>query len=567
MGSESATPPNVSDDKPQNQGSELQKPMDGNGQDVKGETQKETSSKSVFVNSEPMREEQVQNAVKFLSHPRVRGSPVIYRRSFLEKKGLTKEEIDEAFSRVPDPTPTVTNVQPATSNQDGQLKSSANMQAQVPTQTPQPAAAAPTGNIVSTVATMSKSRFHWSHAVLAVGLLAASGAGSALFFKHAIVPRLKSWIKKVVLEDEEERDVVKKNNSKPSLAEEAALAAKAAAAAAADVARASQEMLNSKSEEKKYFEAFRSLLDVQVEEIKSMSNAIRKLEATSDIGLSSNKQVVEHIQSASSNGPTNTSWKTPLAGQENSRGSGSLTNSMQSKVNGTSDFDLGSVRPSSTPASMEPSVAPHPKSYMEIMAMVQRGEKPPGIREINDLPPNPNQLPSNPRLAPRAKPWEVGQAQNNPSFGSLSHTNGESSSSKEQESRSGSQLNGYGSEPWWQRKNVRITEIESEDDPKTTSNGAVGVTKQQVPQRVWVPPQPPPVAMPEAAAAIRQPKPLIQKEQASNDQITVHPSDDIDELQKVTKISESGGQLEINGERPTLDSYEIQEQEITAEGN
>ncbi|XP_042502770.1 peroxisomal membrane protein PEX14-like [Macadamia integrifolia] len=566
MGSESTTPPNVSDDKPQNQGSELQKPMDGNGKDAKEETLNETSSKSVFVNSEPMREEQVQNAIKFLSHPKVRGSPVIYRRSFLEKKGLTKEEIDEAFRRVPDPPPTVTSVQPATSNQDGQLKSSANMQAQVSTQTPQPAAAAPTGNIVSTVATMSKSRFHWSHAFLAVGLLAASGAGSALFFKHAIVPRLKSWIKKIVLEDEG-GDVVKKNNSRPSLAEEAASAAKAAAAAAADVARASQEMLNSKNEEKKYFEAFRSLLDVQVEEMKSMSNAIRKLEATSDIGLSSNKQAVEHIQSASSNGPTNTSWKSPLAGQESSRGSGSLTSSMQSKVNGTLDFDLGSVRPSSAPASVEPSAAPHPKSYMEIMAMVQRGEKPPGIREINDLPPNPNQPPSNPRLAPRAKPWEGGQTQNNPSFGLQSHANGESSSSKEQDSRSASQLNGYSSEPWWRRKNVRITEIESEDQTMTTSNGAVGVTKQQVPQRVWVPPQQPPVAMPEAAAAIRQPKPLIQKEQTSNDQMTVHPSDDIDELRRFTKISESGGQPEINNESPSLDSNEIQNQGIAIEGN
>ena len=59
------------------------------------------NSTSVFLNSQPMREEQVQNAVKFLSHPKVRGSPVIYRRSFLEKKGLTKEEIDEAFRHVP----------------------------------------------------------------------------------------------------------------------------------------------------------------------------------------------------------------------------------------------------------------------------------------------------------------------------------------------------------------------------------------------------------------------------------------------------------------------------------
>lgn len=69
--------------------------------DAKVEVEKQTSPPSVFVNTEPMREDQVQNAVKFLQHPRVRGSPVVYRRSFLERKGLTKEEIDEAFRRVP----------------------------------------------------------------------------------------------------------------------------------------------------------------------------------------------------------------------------------------------------------------------------------------------------------------------------------------------------------------------------------------------------------------------------------------------------------------------------------
>jgi len=44
-----------------------------------------------------MREDYVENAVKFLSHPKVRGSPIVYRRSFLEKKGPTFQEIDEAF--------------------------------------------------------------------------------------------------------------------------------------------------------------------------------------------------------------------------------------------------------------------------------------------------------------------------------------------------------------------------------------------------------------------------------------------------------------------------------------
>ena len=70
-------------------------------QNAREEPAKQSSTTSVFVNSQLMREEQIQNAVKFLSHPKVIGSPVMYRRSFLEKKGLTKEEIDEAFQRVP----------------------------------------------------------------------------------------------------------------------------------------------------------------------------------------------------------------------------------------------------------------------------------------------------------------------------------------------------------------------------------------------------------------------------------------------------------------------------------
>lgn len=75
--------------------------MDSDGKEVKGDASSESPGKSAFTIPEPVREDQVQNAVKFLSHPNVRGSPLIHRRVFLEKKGLTKEEIDEAFRRVP----------------------------------------------------------------------------------------------------------------------------------------------------------------------------------------------------------------------------------------------------------------------------------------------------------------------------------------------------------------------------------------------------------------------------------------------------------------------------------
>ncbi|KIZ02345.1 hypothetical protein MNEG_5615 [Monoraphidium neglectum] len=48
-----------------------------------------------------LREDQIASAVAFLSHEKVRASPVATKRSFLERKGLTAAEIDEAFKRAP----------------------------------------------------------------------------------------------------------------------------------------------------------------------------------------------------------------------------------------------------------------------------------------------------------------------------------------------------------------------------------------------------------------------------------------------------------------------------------
>ncbi|KAL2515728.1 Peroxisomal membrane protein PEX14 [Forsythia ovata] len=520
MATQSDAPPNSIHGKPLNPGSQVTEPTVDDGQNAKAEAKKESSPTSVFVNSEPIREEQVQNAVKFLSHPNVRGSPVIYRRSFLERKGLTKEEIDEAFRRVPDQTPAVTTTQPVATSQDGQIKAPSNIQQQAPIQTLQPA---PAGSI-SKIGRFS--RFHWSHALLAVGFLAVSGAGTAVFFKKAVIPRLKSWIRKVVLEEE---GLQKKYKVKPSLAEEAAAAAKAAAAAAADVAQTSQEMLISKTEEKRCFEELISMINVQLREMKLMSNAIDKLEGR-------------------------THGRIPMEEQDDHRVS--WTGLRQPYANGKVDADSRSVRSSSPSASVEPSVAPHPKSYMEIMAMIQRGEKPSNIREINDAPPNPNQPVPLPRLAPRAKPWEVGQVQSTLTnvIQSQESSNGVSHESKD------NQLNGDDVVPWWQRKNVRITEIDTGDEQKFGSSNVVSNVRPV--QRSWVPPQPPPVAMPEAAAAIRQPKKsLLQKDQLTDEQSLARSADVNDELQRITKLSESGGAMEVNGGSSGLNSSEIQKEE------
>lgn len=61
---------------------------------------------------------------------------------------------------------------------DAQATPAINIQAQGPTQTMQPVPATQSG----VMSTMGR-RFHWSHAVLAVGFLAISGAGTIVIFK------------------------------------------------------------------------------------------------------------------------------------------------------------------------------------------------------------------------------------------------------------------------------------------------------------------------------------------------------------------------------------------------
>ncbi|RZC10838.1 Peroxisomal membrane protein PEX14 isoform B [Glycine soja] len=481
----------------QNQGSEVVQATNVDQQNAREEPAKQSSTTSVFVNSQPMREEQIQNAVKFLSHPKVRGSPVMYRRSFLEKKGLTKEEIDEAFQRVPDSAPTV---QTGGVNQDGQLKSSSNIQQQAQQQTLQPGLPASTG-VNTSSGTLSRSRFHWSHALIAVGLLAASGAGTAIIIKNSVLPRLKSWIRKVVLDSDDEQ--LKKTDNKPTPMEEAVQAAKSAAAAAADVAKASQEMLASKGEERRYFVEVVSLLDKQVQEMKSMTNAIRRLEGQEDLRISQ-------------------------------------TSSKQLIVNGKADYDMSSgchvVRSSSPPTSVEPSSGLHPKAYAEIMAMVQRGEKSSNIKHR-----------------------EVSQVQSTSTQMLQSQVNGEDLNTKALDAPL---LNGDDPLPWWQRKNVRIREIDNENESNGVPNGAASSQQpiQQPVQRVWVPPQPPPIAMPEAAEAIRRPKPAAQKEQMSDNQSVAHSLDGSDDVHMDPKLLESEGAVEGSSVSSVPTSSEIQEE-------
>nr|XP_009380350.1 PREDICTED: peroxisomal membrane protein PEX14-like isoform X1 [Musa acuminata subsp. malaccensis] len=472
MANQSPTPSPPSVEGSPNPGSETEKLIGGDGSDAKMDAANEFSGKPL------LREDQVQNAVKFLSHPKVRSSPVVHRRSFLEKKGLTKEEIDEAFRRVPDPPSNAATGEAYTTGPAMQQKSSTTMQHQDLVQTPQPAAAP--ANIVSVAPTQQLPKFRWSHALLAAGVLASSGVGSALLFKKMVVPRLKAWIRKVVEEESESGE--DKPDSK--LAEEAAEAAKTAAAAAAAVAKASQELLGTKSEERKYFEAFMGALDVQVKEMKSMGDAIRRLESRRD----EYKLIQENIHSTNGNGSVNNAWRT----------------SQHVKFGDTSNTNFGEVRSQSSPAFMDSLYVPNHNSYTE--------------------------------------PWQAAQhSQQRPSYSQQSHTSDERLGSKTLES--------YGPSSGMTGNHYDTPEPQGEERKQFDERPQ---------QRGWVPPQPPAVVLPEAADAIRRPKPPVQKQQSGDEQSVASSDDGKEREMRTDSVAEaensgsmalSTSQIEIEEEK------------------
>ncbi|PAN17684.1 hypothetical protein PAHAL_3G149500 [Panicum hallii] len=420
---------------------------------------------------QPMREDYVENAVKFLSHPKVRGSPVVYRRSFLEKKGLTTQEIDEAFRRVPDPQPSATTATASQPQQQANIQNqSTGVQTYTPVQSLQPGTAGP-------VVLRRQPRFSWYRAFLAAGLLLGFGASAAVFVKKLFLPRLKSWIRKVVAEGDETQG----NQLKAKIDEETAEAVKASASAVSAIAKTNQQLLASKDEEKKILVTLTQALDSQAKELKSLSESLNhsreSINITREDRFSQYRPLEEHASPAIRNGPVNSSWRA----------------SQQTNMYGASNGDFGSAgRSSFAPAPIEPMSGSFSRSYAETMSTAQRGDRSSG-----------------------SKPWEMQQySQQRPGYGSNSQLSDDGSYTDAQESY-----------PPSYHQNGKAPDFQADEPRPLTYNP--GVEERPLPQRRWVPPQPPGVVMPEAVAAIRQPKTLPKQ-----------PS---------SIVSETASEMQVNG--------------------
>ncbi|KAI5066901.1 hypothetical protein GOP47_0017429 [Adiantum capillus-veneris] len=238
-----------------------------------------------FSEPQPIREDQVRNAVNFLSHPNVRGTPMVQRFSFLERKGLTREEIEEAFRQCPDPptseaTKSLARIEGRVPAQPSQAQSGGYHQSLVSTQ-PQPAyqyASGPPSLIVP-----ARSGSNWSQLILGASLIAAAGVGTGYFFQKVLAPKVRMWLRDMILQEKRPIDSIQELHGKgPKLTplEEAvnaaAAAANAAAAAAAEVANTSREVLKLQAEEWQQFRSSIKNLDSKTEELRGTLTLLSK---------------------------------------------------------------------------------------------------------------------------------------------------------------------------------------------------------------------------------------------------------------------------------------------------
>ncbi|XP_024396097.1 peroxisomal membrane protein PEX14 isoform X1 [Physcomitrium patens] len=211
---------------------------------------------------QPVREDQVINAVNFLSHPKVRSSPIVHRRSFLEKKGLTKEEIDEAFRRVPDP-PSSELATAAAAATGAQASVSSSL---------------PNAPVQSQALVAQKTReLSWGQKLLGLGAILSAGAGASVIAKVYLLPKFKIWIHSIVLEEKRTDEISPLTERPPAEppVDEAALAANAAAAAASEVAAAMREFSHAKAKESLQLGSIIKALETQTHELKSALSGMR----------------------------------------------------------------------------------------------------------------------------------------------------------------------------------------------------------------------------------------------------------------------------------------------------
>lgn len=133
-----------------------------------------------------LREDQVQNAVQFLGHPKVQRASLEQRRKFLRNKGVTDAEFDEAVRIAkPDLSQVGTPQGPPPGNEGNYAQRPGQAPQRARPQRPLPEQQAP--QYAPEIPAPSSS---WGRVVMASLAVAALGSGVGLLAKKVVIPRI-----------------------------------------------------------------------------------------------------------------------------------------------------------------------------------------------------------------------------------------------------------------------------------------------------------------------------------------------------------------------------------------
>ena len=300
-----------------------------------------------------MDDEKVGKAVGFILHPSVRGSAEDAKRSFLSKKGLTKEEIDEAFRRA------------ATSaGASGGVTSSASIDASASIDSSTGAQVHGTPAVTPGTATVPG--YSYSNILLGVGFAAAAGYSIKTIFGPSINKTIQS------IKNSFYSNVSSKEDGPNVDSDSRAL----------DLGDLDRQNGPSTADPQ----------ELSIVEIDDLEDAacVDRIRAESD----SSRQLIEALQDLRE--------EVRSLGQRLNRiapdgaGGPHTFEPMTQPANG-----ISSARESSRDEESAP------MSYMQVLEMLEQGRPIPGIRDdINDKPPNPTVSPTASILQSRSKPWE-----------------------------------------------------------------------------------------------------------------------------------------------------------------
>jgi len=364
-----------------------------------------------------MRESEIENATSFLRHPNVReSSDVSAKRGFLEGKGLTKEEIDEAFQRVGESGgSTATN---AAATFDGNR-----------------------GGVMMVTKPSSSSSSSYGFFGSLARLAAVSGAAYLAYpSARSALERAADRLADRALANKKKttdngRDVkvipdatvtlVSPGESIAATPESFAVA-RAAERAAERAERATEEAKSLREEIK---------LEVSTTLRESISDVKKLLEAELKAEMRELKETL-HTELAARDATSPKSYLSREAESSKLR-EWPLATSPQGSESGESlvysppkpsrqhpaasdEFTLNNaVRETSQVSQVSVGDSPrmngkqtlddppHPSNFMDILQMIENGQTPPGIKDIDDAPPNPNaSIPRSSGSRP-GKPWEA----------------------------------------------------------------------------------------------------------------------------------------------------------------